>query len=52
MAVVINPRFSNSEIATIDELMRSGKARSRADFVRSATLRAIWELENNEKKEE
>lgn len=49
MAGIINPRFSASEMAIIDDLIKSGTARSRADFVRKSTLKAIWEMENNQK---
>ena len=46
---VVNPWFTASEIATIDSLIKSGIARSRADYVRNATLRAIWETKNADK---
>lgn len=43
---VVNPRFTASEIAIIDNLIKAGMAKSRADYIRTATLRAIWETEN------
>lgn len=45
----VNPRFTASEIAIIDSLIKAGMAKSRADYVRTATLRAIWETKNADK---
>ncbi|MDN5357989.1 MAG: hypothetical protein PWR17_1158 [Candidatus Methanomethylophilaceae archaeon] len=42
-------RLSGSDMEKIEGYVRSNAARSNADFVRSATLRAIWEMENNQK---
>lgn len=39
----VNQWFTPSEIATIDSL---GMSKSRSDFIRTATLRAIWEAKN------
>lgn len=38
---VVNPHFSKEEIEKINEIVKSGGARSRADFVRIATLHYI-----------
>jgi len=46
--ILINPRFSKSEIEKIDLLIHSGNGKNRADFVRTATLELIWKLERNE----
>ncbi len=45
-------RLSDAEASKLREYVDGGLARSNADFVRSATLRAIWEREETEKKEE
>lgn len=43
---IINPRFTAEEVEIIDNLIKAGRARSRADFVRNSTLKALWEIEH------
>lgn len=45
-------RLSGSDMEKIEGYVRLKVARSNADFVRTATLRAIWEIENNQDERE
>lgn len=41
-------RLSDVEASKLQDFVNNGLARSNADFVRSATLRAFWEIENED----
>ena len=45
-------RLSDAEASKLQDFVNGGLARSNADFVRSATLRAFWEIENEQRDKE
>jgi len=48
---VVNPHFSRAELEKINEIVESGGARSRADFVRMATVYQMKRWNNEQSTE-